>query len=53
MKTIKNQNTGELKRVTDANANDTVSPKQSSWSYAPKSEWKDATRTKKVEKKAE
>jgi hypothetical protein len=47
MKTIKNTKTGELKRVSEAEAHKTVG---STWNFVPKSEWKESTRPKKVEK---
>jgi hypothetical protein len=37
MKTIKNIKTGEIKRVTDKEADDKV---KYGWEYTPKSEWK-------------
>jgi signal recognition particle subunit SEC65 len=39
MKCIKNQKTGEIKRVTNEDA---YQMETRGWSYIPKSEWKDA-----------
>ena len=51
MKTVKNTRTGELKRVKDDEADSLT--RSSTWSFAPKSEWKEAIRpqSKVVEKK--
>jgi signal recognition particle subunit SEC65 len=43
MKCIKNQTTGEIRRVADEVA---YSLETKGWGYIPKSEWKDATRVK-------
>ena len=52
MKTVKNTRTGELKRLKDDEADSLT--KSTSWSYAPKSEWKEAIRPQsKVSEKKE
>jgi hypothetical protein len=47
MKCIKNNKTGEIKRVDDSTANNMVGK---TWSFIPKSEWKLATRPSKSKK---
>lgn len=42
MKCIKHTTTGEIKRVDDSTAHNMVG---TTWSFIPKSEWKQATRT--------
>jgi hypothetical protein len=46
MKCIKHTTTGEIKRVDDSTAHNMVGK---TWSFIPKSEWKQATRTPKNE----
>lgn len=42
MKTILNEKTGEVKRVSDEDARKLVNAKRSVWKYCPKSLWKKA-----------
>lgn len=41
MKTIKNKNSGVIKRVDDKEANNLVSMNYLGWEYCPKKEWKE------------
>lgn len=44
MKTIKNEKTGELKRLNDREAEKLVSQSFSGWKYSSKTEWKSENR---------